>query len=311
MDDKKIGVVVLNWNNVPDTIQCVLSVDGQTYKHYEVIIVDNGSDIDSISQLYQKFPDLTIISTGRNLGYAGGNNIGIRHFLNKSGIDAILILNNDVILMQTALQELVTTLDLNEAIKLVAPTTISFNVPPKVIECGARFNPNNGNQNRLYQGASLEDLEGLIPFDVDIAPGCAFLAHRDLFLNVGFLPENYFLYFEETDWCLDVKRSGYRIVCQPKALIKHKNASSLGFNSPQFTYYLTRNQFYFYKKHLKRSTVNQMIVFSIIREIKRFLVDLFSGRILNAYARALGMFDFYLGKSGILQWNLPTRGTNK
>jgi GT2 family glycosyltransferase len=307
VDNRKIGVVILNWNNVSDTIQCVLSVDGQTYKQHELIIVDNGSDNDSVSRLHQRFPDRTIISTGSNLGYAGGNNIGIRYLLNRD-IDAILILNNDVVLMHTALQELVNTLNQNDAIKIVSPVTISFENPPKVIESGARFNPHNGYQNRLYQGAAPEDLEELAPFDVDIAPGCAFLAHRDLFWKVGFLPEHYFLYFEETDWCLDVKRSGYRVVCQPKALVKHKNASILGSDSPLVTYYLTRNQFYFYQKHLMRSVLHQMIAFSIIREIKRFVVDLFSGRTHNAFARSLGVFDFFRGKTGIYPWKYTTGG---
>jgi len=133
VDNLKIGIIILNWNNVPDTIQCVLSVDGQTYKQHELIIVDNGSDNDSVSQLHQRFPDQTIISTGSNLGYAGGNNIGIK-FLLKRDIDAILILNNDVVLMPSALQELIDTLYQDDAIKVVAPVTITFDDPPKVIE---------------------------------------------------------------------------------------------------------------------------------------------------------------------------------
>jgi GT2 family glycosyltransferase len=306
MDNPKIGVVILNWNNFPDTTQCVLSVDRQTYQPHELIIVDNGSDDDSVSRLSQIFPDLKIISTGSNLGYAGGNNIGIRYLLNR-GIDAILILNNDVVLANTALEELVKTLYQNDEIKLVAPVTISFGVSPKVIEAGTRFNPYNGYQNRINQGLDPEDLTKLAPFDVDIAPGCAFLAHRDLFSNVGFLPEHYFLYFEETDWCLDVKRSGYRIICQPKALVKHKNVTSLGFGSPLFTYYITRNQFYFYKKHLMSSVLYKMIAFSLIREIKRFMVDLFSGRNQNAFTRALGVFDFIRGKTGIYPWKFTYR----
>ena len=305
VDNLKIGVIILNWNNVPDTIQCVLSIDSQTYKQHELIIVDNGSDYDSVSRLQQRFPDRTIISTGSNLGYAGGNNIGIRYLLNRD-IDAILILNNDVVLKRSALEELVNTLNQNDAIKIVAPVTISFENPPKVIESGARFNPHNGYQNRLYQGSAPEELEQLAPFDVDIAPGCAFLAHKDLFRKVGFLPEHYFVYFEETDWCLDVKRSGYRVVCQPKAIVKHKNASALGFDSPLFTYYLTRNRFYFLQKHLISSASLYMIPFSILREIKKFMVDLFSGRTQNAFTRALGVFDFLRGKTGIYPWKYST-----
>ncbi|MHA2029001.1 MAG: glycosyltransferase family 2 protein [Candidatus Kariarchaeaceae archaeon] len=304
MNNLKIGVVILNWNNVPDTIKCILSVCEQTYENRELIVVDNGSGDDSVSRLQQRFPDLTIIANGRNLGYAGGNNIGIK-FLLKRDIEAILILNNDVVLESSALLELTDTLNQDDAIKVVAPVTLTFDEPPKVIESGARFNPYNGSQTRLYQGANPKDIEELPPFDIDIAPGCAFLAHRDSFGEVGYLPEHYFLYYEETEWCLDVKRSGYRVVCQPKALVRHKNSSTIGFDSPLVTYYLTRNQFYLYRKHLLRSTVHQIIVFSIIREFKRILVDILSGRTIHAYSRVQGLLDFIRGRTGFYPGNLP------
>jgi GT2 family glycosyltransferase len=236
-----IYLIVLNWNNYPDTLRCLESLAHVQEPPFCVIVVDNGSDDGSETHIRARFPDVTLLQTGQNLGYAGGNNVGIRYAL-EQGADYVGILNNDVTVAPRFLGHLSNVLQDYENVGVATPLIAEMAHPERVWALGAEMRWRAGDAERLHIGDPVQMWTDHAPFEIDIAPGTAMLAKREVFERVGFLDELYYLYFEEVDWCLHVRQAKYGIYAVPHAVVSHKVSATLGPTSPLVDYYMLRNQ---------------------------------------------------------------------
>ncbi len=237
-----VAIVILNWNNPDDTLACLRSVEALAYPvaRLGVIVVDNGSDDDSVARIGAAYPGVILIETGANLGYAGGNNVGIRHAL-AAGADTICILNNDIVVEPDFLAPLLAALGSAPDVGVATPLVAAQPAQSRVWALGARVEWRTGDIRRQYAGEPVAIWRQQTPFTVEIASGAALLIRRKIFEQVGLMDEAFFLYYEEVDWSLRVRQAGFRIVAVPASLVGHKVSATLGAASPVIDYYMARN----------------------------------------------------------------------
>lgn len=249
----RVVVVVLNWNGREDTLECLASVSQINYPNYEVVIVDNGSTDDSVGAIAKRFPDMKILQTGINLGYAGGNNVGMRWALDHNA-DYIFVLNNDTIVDKDVLSNLVVSGQLDRRIGLLGPTNYYYSKPRTIWATGAMLRNPFGEGGYEILGDGDSDSSWKIAMQVDAIVGSAMLIRRDVVNTIGFFDERFFLCWEEFDFSARARKSGFKCLFIPAARIWHKVGSAFGGNvSPLRTYYNVRNELLWAKKHLPQS----------------------------------------------------------
>ena len=235
-------IIILNWNGYQDTIECVESCRKLSYPNYRLIIVDNGSTDGSEALLRGRFPDIEVVQTGSNLGFTGGNNIGIRHALGK-GADYVILLNNDTIVDREFAAELIKAAEADTSVGMVCSKIYFYDRPDIIWYAGASFYPWLGWGR--HRGYNQHD-EG--QFDVleqtDRPTGCTLMVSRGLCEAIGLLREEFFCYCEDVDWGLRAKNARYKIVYVPTSKIWHKESRSTGGSSSGVShYYFIRNMF--------------------------------------------------------------------
>ncbi len=298
----RITIVVLNWNNGPDTLACLGSLAALDYPAYDVLVVDNGSTDDSVARIRAGFPDIPILETGANLGYAGGNNAGIRHAL-AHGADVIGILNNDVTVEPDFLTPLLAALESGPDIGVITPLVAERSDDGgRVWALGSTVDRGTAAVTRNCADEPAASWRGKLPFEADAASGAAMLVKRGVFERVRLLDESYFLYFEETDWCLKVHQAGYRILAVPGSVVWHKVSATLGTTSPVIDYYMLRNHLRLIGRHwsgIRRSYLWGKVFLRNLITIAAFTVKPHGGqRIPNRNARLLALRDAWLGRWG-------------
>lgn len=283
----KIAIIVLNYNGKKNTLECINSIKRLKKANYEVeiIIVDNASS-DGSRQAFSKLKDIILINNQSNLGYSGGNNIGIKEALKRNS-DYILILNNDTIVEK------------NFLVNLIKATNKGDIISPKIYFAkGFEFHESRYKKADLgkviwYAGGEI-DWQNVIgkhigvdevdkgqysaSIETGFATGACMFVKREVFEKVGFFDEKYFLYLEDIDLCERAKRAGFKITFEPKAIIWHKNASSSGGSGSKLQdYYITRNRLLFSLKYAKLKTkfaVFRQILMNMNNSVKRrALVD--------------------------------------
>ena len=204
----------------------------------EVIVVDNASKKDEASEIEQRFPNVNVIRSEKNLGFAGGNNLGIRAAHGKY----LFIINNDTIFKDFKVQTLIDRLESSPTSGIVCPK-IRFAWGTNPIQY-AGYTPLSRVTVRNRAIGFGEDDQGQyeIAHPTPYAHGAAMLVKRASMEKVGLMPECYFLYYEELDWSMMFTRAGYQIWYEPKCTIFHKESQATGQNSPLRTYYITRNR---------------------------------------------------------------------
>ncbi|MGA2968020.1 MAG: glycosyltransferase family 2 protein [Candidatus Levyibacteriota bacterium] len=255
----KVFVTLVNYNNNQNTYSCLQSMEEINTEGFElnVVIVDNASkDKFTEDKKYQKF-NLKIIRSEENLGFAGGQNLGIKYALDNSA-DYVVVLNNDVILDKNLIVELLKTFQTEQNCGIVSPKIYFAK--------GYEFHKNRYKENDLgkiiwYAGGNI-DWENMLAShrgvdEVDkgqyeeleqtsFASGCCEMIKREVFGKVGFFDERYFLYYEDNDLSQRTKKLGFKIFYQPKAILWHFNAGSTGGSgSALHDYYITRNRLLF------------------------------------------------------------------
>jgi GT2 family glycosyltransferase len=243
-----LSVIVLNWRKPYETLACLESLEQLDYLNTEIIVVDNGSRDDSVPLLHQYFPGVHILETDSNLGYAGGNNAGIRHAL-AHGAERVLILNNDVTVEPGFLAPLLAALQSQPDIGVVTPLVAEQASGGRVWALGSVVNWHTAEVRRQNAGEAVEAWRHRAPVEVEIASGAAMLVKAEVFQQVGLLDEDFFLYFEEIDWCLRVRQAGYRVVAVPASVVWHKVSAALGTASPVVDYYMLRNHLRLIRRH--------------------------------------------------------------
>jgi GT2 family glycosyltransferase len=238
--------IILNTNRCKDTLDSLSSLRANTYGRHQAIILDNHSTDGSIPAIRSTFPDVQIIELSDNLGYAGNNNVGIKAALDQ-GADWVLVLNEDTILAPDCLEQLVEIGECDPKIGIVGPMVYHYDEPDVIQSAGgilgrywesihlAKNEPDHGQ----YSG----------PHQVEWISGCAILVKREVIEQVGMIDERFFLYWEETEWCLRAGKAGWRIMHVPQAKLWHKGVQREYRPNPAVIYYGTRNRFLMLAKH--------------------------------------------------------------
>lgn len=275
---KKVGVVILNYNAAEETTECVKSVKASTYTNVVVIVVSNSQD--DLSEVTDKYKDIIFIQNNENLGYSGGNNIGIKNAL-KEGVDYVFILNADTVIDKNAISVLVQVADKGEG-DILGPK-ILFKKTGKIWFAGGIFDKANViGSHRGVDEVDSGQYEGVE--ETEYVSGGAIFIKREVLESIGFFDEKYFLYYEDSDFCFRAKKAGFKIVYVPQALVYHENAKSTGLGSPLQDYYITRNRMFFASKFLPFRTR-----FALFREALRNIGN---------PVRRQAFFDFQMGKLG-------------
>ncbi len=241
----KVGVVLVNWNGGELTIPCINSILASSYAPWRILVIDNASTDGSPDQIAKVFPEVILIRNKENLGFAGGNNIGIRELM-RAGADLVWILNNDTVIDEKCLEALVRQMEKEPDIA-AATGKILYETPPNRIWYAGGYwrywsmtAPHRG---RLEVDKGQYDCAA----DVDFISGCCMLVRHWALERNGLFNERYFAYFEDVEWCLRARSAGLRLHYVPKAVLWHKVAASVhknamgisGGKSPPLVYYLT------------------------------------------------------------------------
>ncbi len=247
MEQPLVSIISVNFNQGKVTHELIQSLEKLTYKNIEVIIVDNGSTEDLTSQLNESYdiPDINIIISKDNLGFAGGNNLGIK----QAKGEYLYFVNNDTELPPNSIQPLLERFASDTSIGIISPKIKYFTSPETIQYAGySSINPFTA-RNFAIGHKEIDKGQHDIAKQTHYAHGAAMMIKREIIASVGMMPEVFFLYYEELDWCEQIKRKGYRIYYEPKALIYHKESISVGKDSPLKTYYLTRNRILFMRRN--------------------------------------------------------------
>ena len=216
-----VGIIILNWNGRGDTLACIESLSRLDYPACRTAMVDNGSTDGSVAAVATRFPEVTLIENGRNLGYAGGNNVGLRWAM-AEGLDYALLLNNDTEVAPDLLRRLVTAAEADTNCGAVGPTIYYWASPERIWSAGGQVNWRNGSTRMMHLNEADTGQLGPSPWRADFVTGCALLIKRTALERVGLLDERFFAYYEETEWCARAGREGLSILQVPEAHLWHK-----------------------------------------------------------------------------------------
>ncbi len=236
---QRVTAVVLSWNGRDDTLQCLSSLAGVEYAPLEVIVVDNGSSDGSPEAVEEEFPEAIVVRMGRNAGFSGGVNAGIEAAIAR-GADAVLLLNNDMVVEPGFLEPLVAAL--TPGVGAACSQILFAESPDRVWYAGATFRPRRGHHGRNIGFGEAPRPASVPPYPVDCACGGAMLMSREALAEIGLFDEELFAYREDLDWSLRAARAGRRVVVVPASIVRHRvSASTGGESSPTSLYYDVRN----------------------------------------------------------------------
>jgi len=258
----QVWCVVLNWNNADDTIECLTALRSCTYRNLTVMLVDNGSTDDSVGRIKVAHPDILSLESGENLGFAGGNNLGIRYAL-AQGADFIWLLNNDTQPDPNALTALVAKAESDHRLGAVASICYYADAPSRVQAwAGSRVN--------LWIGYSGLSRVPRADDWFDSLNAASMLISRAALEHVGLLDEGFFLYWEDTEFCVRLRKHGWRIAAAPDSRVLHKVSASTRGNKNWTDRLETASELRMLRLHSPAPTLASFI-FLCIRFTRRLL----------------------------------------
>lgn len=302
-----VAIILINWNDYKHTSACLNSLAKLLYKSYKVYVVDNDSRDDSLQKLKNEFQKVAFIENDKNLGFTGGNNAGIRQAM-ADGCEHILLLNNDTIVEPNFLNYLVDQLDNDPSIGAVQPK-IMFNKDRTLIwSAGGSFKPlftlaptigHAKRDNTKYNTVS----------EMDWISCCAFMVRSDVLRKIGFEDEIFFYgCYDDVDLSFRVRKAGYKLYYCPQSVIYHDVMSAVlsddrkdGNIKPFFHYLVTRNHWFFIRKHTRILYLPSSIIYQIGKLLSYGGVFLIKGRFLKLRAFIHGFLH------GIIQPLVPER----
>lgn len=302
-----VGIIIVNWNQAPLTLQTIASVKKISHHtfNYQIFLIDNGSNDQSFTIFKKKYsPDsqVTLIKSNSNTGFSGGNNLGIVQAL-KHNCSHLLLLNNDVIVHKDFLTNLLPVLN-QPQIELVSPKI--YFAPHHEFHQN-RYSPQDIGKviwsaggyldwNNIYgHNLGLDEVDrgqyDQLRTDLEFTTACCLLIKRAVFSSIPQLDESFFMYYEDVDFCVQVKRLGYLIAYQPTSIIWHYNSGSTqAGGGPFHDYFLTRNRLIFGFRYASLKTK-----LALFRESLRQLIT-------GTTWQKKGILDFYTLKRGRGSW---------
>lgn len=258
----RVTCIVLNWNGWQDTVDCLEVLNVSTYSNISVLVVDNGSTDDSVSRIRNAHPGVAIIETRRNLGFAGGNNAGIRHAL-AQGAEYVWLLNNDTTPAPDALSALVAKATSDSGLGAVASVSYYADTPSEVEAWG-------GAHVNLWCGFGRNSTQPRPDEWFHSLNGTSLLISKAALEDAGLLDEGFFLYWEDTEFCLRLRKRGWRLGAAPDSAIIHKVSASTGNNKIVLDRYQTASGLRLLKLH-SPAPVFACVLFLSLRFGKRLL----------------------------------------
>lgn len=290
-NQSSVCAVIVNYNGANYQNQCIESLMKMNYPLLQIVVVDSASKDNSIELLRNEYPTVNIIECDTNVGVAKGNNIGIKYSLDN-GYQYTLLINNDIEVDEKLLSNLLKAANSNT---VVVPKIYYYEPHNLLWFAGGELDWQKGSAKHV--GIHEED-HG--QYDekkyIDYAPTCCMLISNEVFGKVGLIDEEYFMYFDDTDFCARLNNAGICICYEPNAFMWHKvSSSSGGENSKTQVYYSYRNQLKYIKKyHEKIMFKTRLYVFG--RALIKYLLGVVKKNndrlILKAY------IDYYKGNMG-------------
>lgn len=242
-----VSIISVNYNQTQVTCEFLDSIQTITYPNYEVIIVDNASPTNPPNIIEEKYPWVKLIKLNKNLGFAGGNNVGVR----AAKGEFLLFINNDTEVEPNFLQPMLELFFNDATIGMVSPK-IRFHHTPDTIQYAGYtpMNPFTLRQNligyRQTDNGQFDRTQATYSIH-----GAAMMVPLSVIKKVGLMAEIYFLYYEEHDWCTRIKKAGYQVYYQPKSLVYHKESISTGKESPLKIHFIARNRILYTRRNNK------------------------------------------------------------
>jgi hypothetical protein len=244
---KKVSVITVNFNHSHITEELLQSIAQEnTYPSLEIIVVDNGSKINPVPEWKQKYPHVQFIRSEKNLGFAGGNNVGIK----AATGEYLFFVNNDTEFTKGLVETLVKTLDAETQVGMVSPKIRYFDQKDMLQYAG--YTPMNYYTCRNSCVGQFEKDNGQydhVTGKTGFAHGAAMMIKKEAIDKSGLMPENFFLYYEEMDWSDHIKHAGYEVWVNMQALIYHKESVSVGKKSALKEYFMNRNRILFIRRN--------------------------------------------------------------
>ena len=293
---RTIAIVILHYSNAQDTLECILSLEKVIIPkslQLQIIVVDNASP----NEFKTTNKHVEVIRSKQNRGFTGGNNMGISYALSE-GADFVIILNNDTTVDKHLAEEFLNAYEEFPQAALFAPK-IYFSKGSEYHK--SRYKTDQLGKVIWYAGGSIDwqDVAGRHigvdqvdqgQFDtqvtIDFASGCCMCIPKQTFEKIGLFDEKYFLYYEDADLCLRIKKVGLQMIFVPKSILWHKNASSTGIGSTLQDYYISRNRMLFGMRYAPLRTK-----VALLKESMRLITN---GRRWQKQ----GIADYYLGRFG-------------
>ena len=282
-----VSIITVNYNQLAVTIDLLHSLQKITYNNIEIIVVDNNSQTENPDLLKTAFENIILIKSNKNLGFAGGNNLGIKRAKGKY----VLFINNDVEVTKDFLEPLVNLFETDKEIGMISPK-IRFHHTPDTIQY-AGYTPMNKITIRQNLIGYRQKDKG--QFDTTKQTysihGAAMMLPMKIIKEVGMMADIYFLYYEEHDWCFRIKKAGYKVYYQANSLVFHKESISTGKDSPLKIHYISRNRILYARRNYNGFTfLLNLIYLSIIAIPKNSLMYLLKGKFTLFKAYWKGVF---------------------
>ncbi len=241
----RVAVALVNFNEYRTTCEAIESILPYLSPDDSLVVVDNASTDGSVPLLRERYPPVKVIALERNRGFSGGCNAAIE-FAERETAEFVLLANNDIVFAPDAIERLVGTAETETSIGVVVPRIYYHANPRRVWAAGSTISPMTGLTRQRGMDCDESDFPpALAPLDLDVCTGCCMLVRMSVIRAVGRMLEEFFLYYDETDWCWRIRRAGFRIVLEDASHIWHKVSKSVGVSSPTFWYYITRNHMLF------------------------------------------------------------------
>ncbi len=286
----KVSIITVNYNQAQVTAELLESLKGISYKDLEVIVVDNASKEDPTALLKSVYPTVTVVRSNNNLGFAGGNNLGIQ----ASRGDYLFFINNDAEVTEGAIESMLYLFHKVPKLGVVSPK-LYYHLPerkqPLIQYAGSTEVNTLTGRNKTIGLQEDENGQYGSPYPTAYAHGAAMMIPRSVVREVGMMPEEFFLYYEELDWCTQIKRAGYKIYVEPRAVIYHKESISVGRLSLLKTYYINRNRILFMRRNKSEKAFMLFSIYLWLVSVPKNLAQyLLRGEFQHArtYIRAVG-----------------------
>ena len=259
MKSSNVAVILVNWNQYDLTRSCIISILNCSFKDFQIFLVDNASEDNSLEKLKKEFNNINFIQNKKNLGFTGANNIAIKEAL-RGKYEYIMMLNNDTEVKYNFFEPLVLSLKKDKKLGAVQPLILNFKNKNKVWNFGGKFNNFFGYVATMNKGVDKSKITEIEIKNTEWITGCCFLFRSEIVDKIGLLDDYFFVYYEDADFSIRIKDAGYEIGLQKNSEIYHHEGASWKFKkfnkegkvSPYTRYLTIRNHIYFIQKHHKK-----------------------------------------------------------